>query len=149
MRTVNRMVIATAALLGLFVATYLLLYKLGAFPALICGAGGACETVQASPYAYFLGVPVAAWGTLAYVVMLTVAFLGTQPRFESRPWVGVALLVLTAGAFLFSLYLSFLEEFVIGAWCRWCVVSAILSTIAFLAALPEIGRLRRDPGPSA
>lgn len=140
--TLNRMVVTAIALVGLFVATYLLLYKLGAFGTIACG-DGACEIVQNSPWAYFLGVPVAGWGVAGYVAILGTAFLGTQPRFADRRWISIGLLILTGAAFLFSVYLSLLEELVIHAWCRWCIVSAILSTTAFGFSLPEIRRLRQ------
>ena len=139
----NRMVVAAVALIGVFVATYLLLYKLGLVGTIVCGVGGGCERVQASPYAYFLGIPVAAWGLVGYLGILVVAMAGSQPRFAGDRWVPVALLALTGIAFVFSLYLSALEEWVIRAWCRWCIVSAVLATVAFLFALPEVRRLRR------
>ena len=140
----SRMVVAAVALIGVFVATYLLFYNLGLVGTLACGVGGGCETVQASPFAYFLGVPVAAWGLVGYVSILLVALAGSQPRFAEERWVAWGLLLLTGVAFAFSLYLSALEEWVIRAWCRWCIVSAVLSTIAFLFSLPEIGRLRKQ-----
>lgn len=142
----NRMVVAAVALVGVFVATYLLLYKLGFIGSVLCGTG-ACETVQSSPWAFFLGVPVAAWGLAGYLAILGVAMAGTDPRFADRPWISAALLGLTGLAVVFSLYLSYLEEFVIHAWCRWCVVSAILSAVGFGFSLPEVGRLRRAGRP--
>ena len=45
-------------------------------------------------------------------------------------------------AFGLSIWFTYLEAFVIHAWCQWCVVSAILCTLIFLAALPELKRLR-------
>ncbi|MDX1675960.1 MAG: vitamin K epoxide reductase family protein [Longimicrobiales bacterium] len=137
----NRMVVAALALVGVFVATYLLLYKIGALGSIVCGTGG-CETVQNSPWAYFLGVPVAAWGLVGYVAIFATAFLGTQPRFADAGWVPIGLLAFTGIAFLFSIYLSALEEFVIHAWCQWCIVSAVLSTLAFGFALPELRKAR-------
>ena len=146
MTATNRMGIAAVALVGVFIAIYMLLYKLGVLGTVICGSSGGCEIVQASRYAYFLGIPVAAWGLLGYLLMLGVALAGIQPGLVGARWVALALLVLTGGAFLFSIYLSLLEEFVIGAWCRWCIASAIVSTVAFVLAWPEIGRLRRGSG---
>lgn len=139
--TRNRMGIATVALIGVFVALYLLLYKLGAFGTILCGTGG-CETVQNSPWAYFLGIPVAAWGLAGYLAMLVVAMVGVQAGFANARWVAGALLALTTTALVFSIYLSILEEFVIRAWCQWCIVSAVLSVVAFGLALPEVRRVR-------
>jgi uncharacterized membrane protein len=145
----NRMVVATLALVGVFVATYLLLYKLGVMGTLACGADGGCEVVQASSYAYLMGVPVAGWGVLGYLTMFGVAMVGTQPSMATRRWVSMALLGITAAAFLASVYFSAISGLVINAWCQWCLVSASVATLAFLFALPEIRRLRRgtaEPG---
>ncbi len=137
----NRMGIAVVALLGVFVAVYLLLYKLGAFGTILCGTGG-CETVQNSPWSYFFGIPVAAWGLAGYLALLVVAMAGTQPRFADDRRIAIALLTLTGVALLFSIYLSVLEEFVIHAWCQWCIASAVLSVLAFALALPEVRKLK-------
>jgi uncharacterized membrane protein len=138
----NRMVVAALALIGAFVSTYLLLFKLGVLGTLACGADGGCDIVQASRYAYLFGLPVAAWGLAGYLVIFGVAMAGLQPAFEDRRWVPAALLGLTGGAFLFSMYLSALSGYVIGAWCQWCLVSASLATVSFLFSLPELRRLR-------
>jgi uncharacterized membrane protein len=130
------------ALIGVLIATYMLLYKLGLIGSVLCGTGG-CEVVQNSPWAVFLGVPVAAWGLAGYIAILAVALVGADPRFQGQRWIPIALLGLTAMAFVFSVYLSYLEEFVIHAWCQWCIASAILSTVAFGFSLPEIRRIRR------
>lgn len=139
--TRNRMVVAVVALTGVFISAYLLLYKLGAFGTIVCGTGG-CETVQNSPWAYFIGVPVAAWGLLGYLAILFVAMAGVQPRFADSRWVSITLLALTGIALAFSIYLSILEEFVIGAWCQWCIASAVLAVLAFGFSLPELQRAR-------
>lgn len=142
MTAVTRMGIAALALIGAFIATYMLLYKLGVLGVVVCGVSGGCEIVQASHYAYFIGVPVAAWGLLGYLAILGVALLGIQPAFIESRRVSLLLLVLTGTAFAFSVYLSILEEFVIGAWCRWCIASAIISTLLLGLALPELRRVR-------
>lgn len=56
------MIVATLSLAGIFVALYLLLYKLGIVGNLACSIGS-CETVNLSKWAMFLGAPVAAWGS--------------------------------------------------------------------------------------
>ncbi|MGH9202881.1 MAG: vitamin K epoxide reductase family protein, partial [Vicinamibacterales bacterium] len=65
----KRQLIALLALFGLLIATYLTLYSVGAISQLTC-AVGSCETVQTSRWANFLGIPVAAWGVVFYVVLL-------------------------------------------------------------------------------
>jgi uncharacterized membrane protein len=143
----HRQAIAVLALLGFFVALYLWLYKIGVIGTLQCGTGG-CETVQTSRYAEFLGVPVALIGVVGYAVMLAVSLAGVQPALAPRRWPTVALAALSGGAFLFALYLTYLELFVIHAICRWCVVSAVITTAIAAVAIPAAFTLpspRTDP----
>ena len=137
----HRMVVATLALMGLIVATYLSLWKLGVIGTLACGVDGGCSVVQTSAYAVFLGVPVAYYGVAGFVAMLAVSLVGVQPRWAERREPTIVLLVLSAVGVLFSAYLTYLEAAVIHAWCRWCVVSALLVTGIFAASL--VGTVRR------
>lgn len=131
------MAIAVVALVGLFVSAYLSFYKLGYLGIIACGEGG-CEVVQSSQYAVFLGVPVALWGVVGYAAIFVVAMIGVQPRWLFERWVALTLLGLSAAGLAFSAYLTFLEAFVIHAWCRWCVVSAVLITLIFLLSIPGL-----------
>ena len=137
----NRMGIALLALVGILISAYMTAYKLGMLGSIMCGTGG-CETVQNSPWSVFLGVPVPVIGLIGYGTLFGTALLGVQPRFEDDRRVP---LVLIAGAVIgaaFSVYLTWLEVSVIHAWCRWCVVSAILAGLILLLAIPEVARLR-------
>ena len=67
----RRQAIVLLALVGLFVSTYLWLYKIGVLGTLQCGTGS-CEVVQASRYAELLGVPVAFYGVLGYAALFGV-----------------------------------------------------------------------------
>ena len=139
-----RMGAALTALAGVFVSAYLWLYKLGRIGTLSCGTGG-CETVQLSPYSQFAGVEVAAIGLAGYTVLLGLTLLSLVPR-HARSVSLINLLVGLSGvAVAFTLYLKYLEFFVIKAVCRWCVASAVLITIFFLLAVLERRRLHRQP----
>lgn len=50
---------------------------------------------------------------------------------------------LAAGGVAFSIYLTFLEPFVIGATCMWCINSAVAMTLILVAATPAASRARR------
>jgi uncharacterized membrane protein len=137
-----RMAAALVALAGVFVSAYLWLYKVGVIGTLACGSGG-CETVQLSPYSRFLGIEVALIGLLGYIGLLGLALVSIQPRFSDARWPVTALAVVSGTGLGFTLYLKYLELFVIGAICRWCVVSAVLITLFFLISLLEYRRVRR------
>jgi uncharacterized membrane protein len=128
------MLAALLALVGLFVAIYLTLFKLGVIGQLVC-AVGSCETVQTSRWATFLGLPVAAWGVGYYVVVLAMAFAGTMERWEDSATLPTMFVILTAWGALFSLWLTGLELFVIHAICQWCVVSAIIALALLVVAV--------------
>jgi uncharacterized membrane protein len=127
------MLAALLALVGLLIATYLTLFKIGVIGQLVC-AVGSCETVQTSRWATFIGLPVAAWGIGYYVTVLAVAAGLTTERWENARGLQLGFLVLTAWGALFSLWLTYLELFVIHAICQWCVVSAILAVALFVVA---------------
>ena len=125
------MLVALVALAGVFVALYLTLYKLGYIGTLAC-AVGSCEKVQTSKWATFLGFPVGAWGVGYYVGVLAIAIAGLTPRFAESRELSRLLVGVTAVGVVFSLWLTYLELFVIDAICQWCVISAILATLLFV-----------------
>ena len=143
----KRMAIAALSLVGVFVALYLTLYKLGVFGVLRCGLGS-CETVNTSQWAVFLGLPVAAWGLGFYVAALGVAVVGSQDRFADSIAVSRVLVAMSAVGVAFSAWLTYLEAFVIHAYCMWCLVSAAIVAIIFVVSLADWRELTRDE-PSA
>lgn len=133
--------VALLSLLGLLIAVYMYLYKIGKIGSLVCGTGG-CETVQLSPQARFLGVEVSLIGILGYAVLLGVALAGLQPRAAGEAWPARLLAVLSGGAVLFTGYLTYLELFVIHAICRWCVGSAVIILLVFGLSLRDLRNSR-------
>jgi len=125
------MLAALVALAGLFVATYLTLYKLGIVGTLSCSVGS-CETVQLSRWATLLGLPVAVWGVGYYALVFVLTLAGVQERFAESRGLALALVLLTGWGLLFSAWLTYLELFVIDAICQWCVVSAVLAAALFV-----------------
>lgn len=135
------------ALLGLLSSAYLLLYKLGVVGSLVCGGSGACERVQTSPYAVFLGVPVAAYGVAGFGALLLVALAGLGERWESHPGPSRLLAAMAGLGFLFAAYLTYLEIAVIHDVCRWCALCALLITAILVVSLLGARSLSRPPAP--
>jgi uncharacterized membrane protein len=139
---IYRMSAALLSLTGLFVSAYLYLYKIGKNGSLACGAGG-CETVQQSAWSRFAGIEVALIGLLGYAGLLAVSLAALQPNLAERRWPTTLLLVLAALGVGFTIYLTYLELFVIHAICRWCVGSAAIIISIFIVALLEHRQLSR------
>ena len=136
----NRMVVALLSLLGLLIALYMLAYAMGLTGPVICGIGE-CEKVQSSPYSRIGPLPVAAFGVVGYLTLIVTSFLGLQPSSRGSRLIPLILLSGGVAGLVFTGYLTYLEAFVIHAWCQWCVGSAIIMGLAFLAILPEIRHL--------
>lgn len=133
-RTTRYRGVAVLALIGLFISAYLLLYSLGYYGDLLCGVGS-CEVVQTSEYAVFLGLPVPGWGAAWYAGMFGLALWMATGRGRRRGAGRLIALGATAGLG-FSIYLTAIEAFVLEAWCRWCVASAVLTVVIFLLVAP-------------
>ena len=138
------MVVGMLAFIGVFLSTYLTLYKLGYLGELQC-AVGSCETVNTSRWATFFGLPVAAWGLGFYVATLGLVMLGIQERYADSRGVSIALVAMTGWGVLFSGWLTYLELFVIDAICMWCVISAIIVAIMFFVSLADLRDFRGEP----
>ena len=109
-----------------------------------CGPSGDCNAVAQSPYSRLLGIPVAAFGAVGYFFLAALAFartLSRNPAGDRRLQTMIALVALPA--LVVSLYLTYLEVFVIGRLCRWCLASQIVILLLFTVATLEWRRMRR------
>jgi uncharacterized membrane protein len=139
---IYRMSAALLSLAGLFIAAYLYLYKIGKIGSLACGTGG-CETVQWSPWSRFAGLDVALVGVLGYAGLLGLSLAALQPGLIDRRWPAGLLAILAGIGVVFTIYLTYLELFVIHAICRWCVASGVVILAIFIVALLDLRRLPR------
>jgi uncharacterized membrane protein len=122
-------------IIGIGVAAYLSYVETQSVEA-ICGPVGDCNTVQQSRYATLFGVlPVGVFGLLGYFALLA-AWLTRKhlPKF-AKP-ADLAFFGMAVFAVIFSLYLTYLEPFVIGAVCIWCLSSAVIVTLLLLLGTP-------------
>jgi uncharacterized membrane protein len=129
-------VVPALALLGLGVAAYLSFVEVSGVRA-VCGPVGDCNTVQQSEYARLFGVlPVGVAGLAGYAAIIAAWLLATLGRGNAGRAGRLAAWGIALGATLFSIYLTFLEPFVIGATCSWCLTSAVISTLLCVTTTP-------------
>ncbi len=128
--------ILISAIGGLAVVSYLTFVEARGGP-IACGPSGGCDTVQHSRYSVLFGVlKVGYLGLLGYVGIL-IAWLVWQFGPGSLKKLSVlALWGMCVFGVLFSIYLTFLEPFVIGATCMWCISSAVLMIVLLWASTP-------------
>jgi uncharacterized membrane protein len=127
--------IPVLSLIGFSVAAYMAYVETTQVSA-VCGPVGDCNTVQQSAYARLFGVlPIGVLGVLGYIAILAAWLVRCFGRDRLADLAALALLGMTAFGTLFSIYLTFLEPFVIGATCAWCLSSAIIMTLLFWLAL--------------
>jgi uncharacterized membrane protein len=138
----RRQTLALLAVVGICIALYLTLYKVGVIGVLSCSIGS-CETVNTSKWSMLLGIPIAAWGLAAYVALLLLAMIGSgESREESVP-IALMLVALAGWSVLFSAWLTYLELFVIHAICIWCVTSALLWVVILAVSVVDLRAVSR------
>jgi uncharacterized membrane protein len=130
--------IPVLALIGLGAAIYLTYVEITHAHAL-CGPVGDCNAVQSSPYAKLFGIiPIGLVGAVGYIAIL-VAWFWRRLRSDAVSRIaGPVMFGMALFGTLFSVYLTYLELFVIHAVCIWCLSSAIIITLLMLLSLPFI-----------
>ena len=118
-------------LVGAAISGYLTFVEAGSVEA-VCGPIGDCNTVNSSRFATVFGVPVGLLGLLGYFAIGITWLVGRSGQGRTAKQAQLVFGLLTAFGFLFSIYLTFLEPFVIGATCAWCLSSAIIMTVLFV-----------------
>jgi uncharacterized membrane protein len=140
------------ALVGAGVAAYLANVETTGDQA-VCGPVGDCNAVQQSEYAEVFGIPIGVLGLLGYAA---IGILWVLSRVTKGTLANLSLVLIGIGVWigtLFSIYLTFLEPFVIGATCLWCITSAlVMMALLWVSAGPAWdawNRLRGDPAEPA
>ncbi len=122
-------IIAGLALVGLAVAGYLTALKLGGNQAFLCRDGSGCDIVQASRYSLLAGLPTALWGAAVYAAILVLSVIPQTVRRWQMAF------MLASAAVAFSIYLTYLSIFVIGATCPYCLVSGAISLLLLVTMM--------------
>jgi uncharacterized membrane protein len=136
-RTILYTAVAIVAVAGLADATFLTVQALTG-ETLSCGGSPDCFRVLGSSYAKLGGIPVAMVGALAYFTVFSLATFAAfgysrAPRF---------LALIAGGMFLMTLWLLYVQAFVLHAYCRYCLFSAAITFLiaGLLIAVPPSQR---------
>lgn len=134
------LIVAGVSLVGLGDAIYLTIEHItGA--TLRCSIISGCSEVLSSPYAQVGPLPLAAIGAAAYFVVFSLAILAAFGyRFAVLP-----LRIVLALMFLTTLWLIYLQGFVIHHFCQYCLLSAaVTTTLTVLVFWPRSRRIHSD-----
>ena len=133
---------AFVSLIGLADSIYLTVEHLSG-RSVRCTIVSGCSEVLSSSYATVRGYPLAALGAIAY---FTVFSLATLVAFGYRG-LGKLLTVIVGGMFLTTLWLLYLQAFVIRHFCQFCLLSALVTitlTILVIVAQRQRTKLAAD-----
>lgn len=136
-------VAAVVSLIGLVDSIYLTVEHLSG-RSVRCTIVKGCSEVLSSPYASVRGVPLALIGAIAYFIVFSLATLAAF-GYKSA---GKLLPVVVGVMFLTTLWLVYLQAFVIKAFCQFCLLSAfvtlVLTVLIFLARRQEKSKLKLE-----
>lgn len=125
--------IASVSAAGIIVSSVSLYHHFGTSKTSFCTFGESfnCDLVNRSSYSTVLGVPVALIGILGYLLILALATV-----YREKAETPAMLLITTGGGLAFALYLTYIEKFVLQAWCVLCLGSLVLIfSVAVLSAI--------------
>lgn len=124
----EKIFIALLATIGFILASYIRSHKKNEKP-LVCPLEGSCETVVHSEYSTLFGIPLELLGMIYYGLIAVSYIFIILFEYLVPGYVSTILLILSLIAFIFSLYLTAVQAFVIHHWCTWCLFSASISTL--------------------
>jgi uncharacterized membrane protein len=130
--------VAVLALCGVVVSSVSLQHHYAASKTAFCDVGETfnCDIVNRSEYSSILGIPVALIGILGYAALAGLATVYRDRRETPRLLFGGAVVGLA-----FALYLTFVEEHILGVWCILCLSSlCLIALTAVLSGLIWRGR---------
>jgi uncharacterized membrane protein len=138
-----RRAVAVISAVGAVISAYLTWVHYSGDLTLCIGVGG-CEAVQGSRFAVAAGVPVALIGLGGFALIFALALV----RLSRNPpaWAATAIFALSVAATVYVAYLTYVELFVLGAVCPWCVAVAACALLVLALLSAELLLPRRPFG---
>ena len=143
----RRLITLALSLLGLFDSLYLLYTYTSPSRPMVC-IGTGCDAVRASSYSTLWGVSMPVFGLLGYSLLAIVIAAESLCAAPFAKLARYAFLGMTGFGVLFSLYLEYLQGFVIHAYCAWCVTSGVVMTALFTLAILNLVHAGPKPEPA-
>ena len=136
-RTILYTIVAIVAVAGLADATYLTVQALTG-ETITCGGSPDCFRVLGSSYAKLGGIPMAMLGALAYFTAFALAIFAAF----GHSWAPKFLALIAGAMFLMTLWLLYVQAFLLHAYCRYCLFSAAITFLiaGLLIAVPPAQR---------
>lgn len=116
---------------------------------LACSRWAQCDAVNNSVYAVMYGVPVSVIGLAGYALLFALALMAVWSEARRHRPLLMLSFFLSLGGVAFSIYLTYIEVFLIQALCSWCVASAIIITLLALVSGLNVWRASPSSNPSA
>lgn len=134
----SRNITYLAVIIAIIVSTYLSYLKItNEHAACIVGELFDCGTVLNSVYSEYQGIPIAWMGLAVNIIVLITLFFEPRIAFIEE-YAAPFLFGLLLAAFVISVYLVYLQAFVILAYCPWCLSHEVLVTVMFIAAIQRV-----------
>jgi uncharacterized membrane protein len=131
--------LSLVAVIGFLDATYLTINHI-VFGSTPCTLLEGCEIVTSSVYSTIFGVPVALFGAIFYLIVLLLSLWYLDSR---QPWALLVISYLSVPALLAAVVFVGLQAFVLKAFCLYCLISALTSTIIFILGMSYLVLFRK------
>jgi len=130
----STLTIQVSAVIGLLDSIYLAYVKIAKTP-IYCTPGlGDCDVVNASRWSILFGIPLGFYGVVGFGLIFILATFGLRQR-AFHPYIDLILFGFSLAGFLFSLYLTSIEIFVLKTVCQWCLLSAMMMSVIFITTI--------------
>ncbi len=134
LRLTIKIAIPVLALLGTAISGYLTYIHYQALNS-ICLFGAKCDTVLTSQYSTMWGVPLSLFGLVMYIVLLALSLFSLRAKGDWEDRLALGTYAVALSGILFTVYLYYLEIFVLHAFCSWCMVSSIVLASIFVLSV--------------
>ncbi len=136
----SRRVMFLTVLIGLFASIYLLIVYTSGAP-IVCGLVHGCDVVRSSEWAHFYGIPRPALGVVFYAFMLGLLVVRmVMSRSSFGKWLNMLSRIVVLIGLVESIDLIYIQAVDIKAFCTWCLVSAAVTAVLFVATFFDADR---------